>query len=61
MIIRLLFHSAAEAVWKEQVDQKFSLYALVKLVENLRRKIRVSGINKPLIHTLRRQGYVLTT
>jgi len=53
------FDQAAVAVWAGQTDEKFSLYSLAKLVENLRRKIRASGINRTILLTVRRQGYVL--
>jgi hypothetical protein len=53
------FDQAADAVWQDQADDKYSLYALSKLIENLRKKITLSGINHQLIHTKRGQGYLL--
>lgn len=54
------FDDAGTAVWQEQVDEKYSLYALAKLVENLRRKIRSSGTNSDHLRTFRKRGYMLT-
>lgn len=53
------FDEAAEAIWKDEMDSKFSLYALAKTFENLRRKIKNQGIYKEVIRTQRGSGYVL--
>jgi len=55
----ITFDSLAEAVWGEKVDDKFSLEALAKIIENLRRKIRNQGTNKEVIFTKRGSGYLL--
>lgn len=52
------FDEAGVAVWGNEVDQKYSLYALAKLVENLRRKLHLAGHQKQHIYTLRKQGYL---
>ncbi len=54
----ITFDEAAEAIWKDNVDFKFSLYALAKTVENIRRKIKNLGIYKEIIRTHRGKGYV---
>ncbi len=53
------FDNLAETVWEEEVDDKFSLEALAKIIENLRRKIRNQGINKEVIFTKRGSGYII--
>jgi len=53
------FDQAAETIWQEKTDQKFSLYALSKLIENLRKKITLAGINHQTLITKRSQGYLL--
>lgn len=52
------FDSAAEVIWGDQTDQKYSLYALAKLIQNLRKKLRLAGHQKKHIYTLRKQGYL---
>lgn len=52
------FDEAALAIWNSDVDEKFSLYALAKIVESLRDKIRKFGIKRQVIHTKRKQGYI---
>lgn len=53
------FDEAANVVWKADTDEKFSLYALAKLVENIRRKLRNFGIHHDVLVTIRRQGYMV--
>ncbi len=53
------FDEVADVVWKADTDEKFSLYALAKLVENIRRKLRDFGIHHNILHTIRRQGYMV--
>lgn len=53
------FDQAAETIWQEKVDDKFSLYAISKLIENLRKKITLAGINHQVLITKRSQGYIL--
>jgi len=52
------FDEAGLAVWGNEVDQKYSLYSLAKLIENLRKKLRLAGHQKQHIYTLRKQGYL---
>ena len=53
------FDDVADAIWRSDAEEKFSLYALAKLIENLRRKVRDSGINREMIFTFRKQGYMV--
>lgn len=55
----ITFDEAAEATWTQNHIEKFSPYALAKLVESLRSKLIAFGIQRPMIHTLRKQGYLL--
>lgn len=54
------FDKAADALWKDLADEKYSLAAMAKVVESIRRKIRDNGIQKNLIHTARGRGYFLS-
>lgn len=51
------FDEIAAVLWPSYED--WSLYAVVKAVERLRKRIKDSGINLPVIHTQRRIGYSL--
>lgn len=51
------FDEMAETIWKENTDQKFSLEAMSKIIQNIRIKIRTLGINKEVIFTKRGKGY----
>ncbi len=55
----LSFDEASEAVWKEQSFEKFSLFSLAKIIENLRRKLRQLGLYSQIIKTIRNRGYLL--
>lgn len=55
----ITFDEAGDCIWGDTSD-KFSLEALAKLVEGIRRKIRTCGINTDPIKTLRKRGYLLT-
>lgn len=52
------FDKIGEILWEESVDEKFSLEAMAKVIENIRKKIRQSGINKEVIFTKRGKGYI---
>ena len=54
----LSFDEIADALWGGGSDDKYSLEAMAKVIENLRRKIGESGINKELIFTKRGRGYM---
>jgi hypothetical protein len=49
----------AIVLWKEKVEGKFSLYAISKTIERLRKKLENSGIENNLIHSQRGVGYLL--
>lgn len=55
------FDEVADIVWKEEADNKFSLVAIAKIIQNIRIKIRAIGINKEVIFTKRGSGYILIT
>jgi len=50
----------AKILWRQKADEKFSLWAITKIVEKIRRKIRLLGINHQLIITIYGKGYQLT-
>lgn len=55
------FDQVARVIWKDKMDDKFSLEAMAKVIENLRKKIKLIGINKEVIFTKRGSGYILIT
>lgn len=55
----ITFDTIAEELWSEDNIDKYSLYAIAKLIERLRKKLAENNINENLIHTQRSQGYVL--
>ncbi len=55
----ITFDEIADAIWKENTDQKFSLEAMAKIIQNIRIKVRTLGINKEVIFTKRGSGYLL--
>lgn len=53
------FDEVANTLWKDKIDDKFSLEAMAKVVQNIRKKIKATGINKEVIFTKRGSGYLL--
>jgi len=53
------FDEIADVIWKDNVCEKFSLYAIAKLIERIRKKLKQNGIINNLIHTQRGKGYIL--
>lgn len=49
----------AQILWKEKAAEKFSLWAITKVIQKLRRKLQMAGINQNLILTLYSKGYAL--
>ncbi|WKZ24368.1 MAG: winged helix-turn-helix domain-containing protein [Candidatus Dojkabacteria bacterium] len=49
----------AQELWQDQSYERFSLYAIAKVVERLRKHIQNVGIYTGLIETRRGQGFVL--
>lgn len=58
-VFKTLFKNQGKIVEFDEFTKVPSLYALSKLVENIRRKIRDLGINKEIILTVRGKGYSL--
>jgi hypothetical protein len=53
------FEQIAMRLWGKRVEKKYSLYAITRLIADLRQKIRDNGIYNEVIHTQRGKGYVL--
>lgn len=53
------FDQVANELWQDMAEEKFSLEAMAKVIENIRKKIRDKGINKEIIYTKRGRGYIL--
>ena len=53
------FDEIADVLWGNDMDDKFSLLVMSKVMENLRRKIREIGVNKEVIFTKRGKGYMI--
>lgn len=53
------FDNIADVLWKDLVDEKFSLETIAKVIQNIRDKIKKQGINKEIIFTKRGKGYFL--
>jgi len=53
------FDEMAEVLWKDDLEEKYSLYAITKLVERIRSKLKARGFEENLIHTQRGKGYLL--
>lgn len=49
----------ADILWGKEVDEKFSLAAITKLIERLRKKIEEQGIFPSIIQTSKGYGYML--
>ncbi|MFZ6022585.1 MAG: winged helix-turn-helix domain-containing protein [Patescibacteria group bacterium] len=49
----------AERLWAEEAQSKYSLYAISKVVERLRKQVQAHGIFPGIIETRRGQGFVL--
>lgn len=54
------FDKAANTLWKNNTDDKFSLEAMAKVIQSIRKKIKGLGINKEVIFTKRGKGYSLS-
>ncbi len=59
VIIKNLIKNKGEIVGFNDFDQIPSLYALAKVIENIRRKIKDLGINKEIVTTIRGKGYLI--
>ena len=47
------------SLWKNECQEKFSLYAIAKVIERIRVTIENSGVHPGIIETRRNQGFVL--
>ncbi len=57
---KILTHDKiSEVLWGENSDEKFSLWAITKLMQKLRAKLQSAGGSPFLIHTLYGQGYTI--
>ena len=54
-----LYDEMGDALWPNQ-DDKFSLYAITKLIEGLRQKMRSVGLDSSILKTSKGQGYFLS-
>lgn len=52
------YDSIASALWGKDELNKFSLYAIAKTIQNIRKKFRNEGVNKEIIKSVRGLGYV---
>lgn len=57
-ILKTLIKNKGEIVTFSDFDKIPSLYALAKVMENIREKIRNLGINREIITTVRGKGYI---
>ncbi len=53
------YDEVADILWKDKADEKFSLYAIAKVIENIRTKLRAQGLRSDTIRTIRGCGYYL--
>lgn len=51
------FDDLGQVSWQKKFLDKFSLYAIAKVIENIRKKICQAGLNYDLIKTVRKRGY----
>jgi len=53
------FEDVGEAIWKEDVCEKFSLWSIAKKIERIRRTLREYNVHFEIIETHRKSGYKL--
>jgi len=53
------FDRIGDLMWQASAIEKYSLYAISKAIERIRRKLELSSINQNIIHTERGKGYLL--
>ncbi len=54
------YDEISQSLWEDQSYQKFSLFAISKVIEGLRKKTSVSGLPPDLIRTARGRGYFIS-
>jgi len=55
----LSYDRIAEILWQKKADVKFSLWAITKLMQKLRNKLRTASASPFLISTIYGQGYII--
>lgn len=53
------FDEISEIMWGDEATEKYSLYAITKIIDRIKKKIYETGIHTALIHTQRSEGYLL--
>lgn len=53
------FDEIADIIWGDDSDEKFSLYALTKTIERIRKKIEIQGMHSQIIQTKKGEGYMI--
>jgi len=53
----ILFEQIGDTLWKD--NEKYSLQAISKIIERIRKKFVIYGLHKEIIFTKRGKGYVL--
>lgn len=53
------YDEIADALWNDDADEKYSLYAISKAIERLRTKVEENGVYSGIIQTVRGEGYIL--
>lgn len=54
------FSEIGDVIWGKESTQKYSLYAISRLIFEIRRKLKANSINKEIIQTQRKKGYYLS-
>ena len=54
------FDKIGEVVWQENSYDSFSVWAITKLIQRLRNKLKNNGVSLAVIQTQRKGGYFLT-
>ena len=52
------FDNIANVLWGEESTEKYSLQAISKVIERIRKKLDMYGLKKQVIYTRRNEGYV---
>lgn len=53
------FAEIGDVIWGKESPQKYSLYAISRIIFEIRSKLKANGINKEIIQTQRKKGYYL--
>lgn len=55
------YDQIGECLWGDESYDKYSQFSISKVVENIRRKLLNLGLNKEIIVSVRKRGYLLST